>query len=185
MLSFARKSSGPSCTGERLDDLLDRCIELASTDYDLEKKYDFRQIDIVREYDKTLPNVACEAGKIQQALLNVLSNGAQAMFLKGEERRGKGEAWKPRFVLRLIHEEETDSARIEIQDNGPGMDEATRKRIFEPFFTTKPVGVGTGLGLSVSYFIITENHGGDMSVESQPGKGATFVIRLPLSPVLV
>ena len=60
------------------------------------------------------------------------------------------------------------------------MNAATRKRVFEPFFTTKPVGVGTGLGLSVSYFIITENHGGEMSVESAPGAGTTFIIRLPL-----
>ena len=69
---------------------------------------------------------------------------------------------------------------MEIEDNGPGMDEKTRKRIFEPFFTTKPVGVGTGLGLSVSYFIITENHGGEMSVESTPGSGTKFIILLPL-----
>lgn len=60
------------------------------------------------------------------------------------------------------------------------MEEAIRKRVFEPFFTTKPVGVGTGLGLSVSYFIITENHGGTMDVISEPGKGATFSIHLPL-----
>ena len=60
------------------------------------------------------------------------------------------------------------------------MDETTRKRAFEPFFTTKPVGVGTGLGLSVSYFIITENHGGEMALESRPGSGAKFIIRLPL-----
>jgi signal transduction histidine kinase len=59
------------------------------------------------------------------------------------------------------------------------MDKKTCKRVFEPFYTTKPVGVGTGLGLSVSYFIITENHGGEMSVESTPGSGANFIIRLP------
>ena len=70
--------------------------------------------------------------------------------------------------------------RIEIEDNGPGMTEAVRKRVFEPFFTTKPVGVGTGLGLSVLFFIITENHGGEMNVVSEPGKGANFIIRLPL-----
>ena len=60
------------------------------------------------------------------------------------------------------------------------MNESTRRRVFEPFFTTKPVGMGTGLGLSVSYFIIVENHGGDMTVESSPGRGARFTIRLPL-----
>ena len=70
--------------------------------------------------------------------------------------------------------------RIEIEDNGPGMDKTIQSRIFEPFFTTKPVGVGTGLGLSVSYFIITQNHGGSMDVISSPGKGSNFIIRLPL-----
>jgi signal transduction histidine kinase len=69
--------------------------------------------------------------------------------------------------------------RVEIEDNGPGMDEATRKRVFEPFFTSKPPGVGTGLGMSVSYFIITEDHGGTLSVESASGGGTRFVIRLP------
>lgn len=69
---------------------------------------------------------------------------------------------------------------VEIEDNGPGMSESVRKRVFEPFFTTKPVGEGTGLGLSVSYFIINENHGGQMSVESSPGSGARFVFYLPM-----
>jgi signal transduction histidine kinase len=68
---------------------------------------------------------------------------------------------------------------VEIEDNGPGMDAKTRRRIFEPFFTTKPVGEGTGLGLSVSYFIITENHGGKMNVQAPENGGTRFVIRLP------
>jgi signal transduction histidine kinase len=70
--------------------------------------------------------------------------------------------------------------RVEIEDNGPGMTEEVRKRVFEPFFTTKSVGIGTGLGLSVSYFIITENHRGTMAVESAPGQGACFIIRIPV-----
>jgi len=84
----------------------------------------------------------------------------------------------PRVTIRT--RKEKDHCLIEIEDNGPGMDEETCKRVFEPFFTTKPVGVGTGLGLSVSYFIITNNHNGTMSVESEPGKGARFIIKLPL-----
>ena len=70
--------------------------------------------------------------------------------------------------------------QIEVEDNGPGMTEEVRRRVFEPFFTTKEVGTGTGLGLSVSYFIVTENHSGTMFVESAPGKGTKFVIKLPV-----
>ncbi|MBT3227295.1 MAG: hypothetical protein HN580_22520 [Deltaproteobacteria bacterium] len=71
-------------------------------------------------------------------------------------------------------------ARIEIEDNGPGMEEEVRKRIFEPFFTTKPKGQGTGLELSVSYMIIINNHKGSMEVESEIGKGTKFTITLPM-----
>jgi len=80
--------------------------------------------------------------------------------------------------LRVYFEKEQEKVCMEIADNGPGMDEQTRKMVFEPFYTTKPVGLGTGLGLSVSYFIITENHSGEISVESRPGAGAKFVISL-------
>jgi signal transduction histidine kinase len=67
---------------------------------------------------------------------------------------------------------------MEISDNGPGMDAKVQRRIFEPFYTTK--GPGTGLGLSVSYYIITRNHNGSIGVKSQPGKGAAFTVKLPL-----
>jgi len=72
-----------------------------------------------------------------------------------------------------------DRVRIEIEDNGPGVPEAIRKRIFEPFFTTKQPGVGTGLGLSVSYFIVTTGHGGRMTIETGRDGGAVFCIELP------
>jgi signal transduction histidine kinase len=102
----------------------------------------------------------------------LLRNGAQAMMEAG--------VVSPHFTLRVYFLKEESKICLEIEDNGPGMDEYTRKRVFEPFFTTKPVGVGTGLGLSVSYFIITENHQGEMFVKSEKGKGATFIIRLPV-----
>ena len=70
--------------------------------------------------------------------------------------------------------------RLEISNNGPPIPEDERKRIFEPFFTTKAVGEGTGLGLSLSYFIIVQNHGGELSVESDEGSGVNFILRLPL-----
>ncbi len=171
MLGFARKSDSV-VSSHKLSELLDKSVELAATDYDLKKQYDFKTIRIVRKYAENLPPVPCEGAKIQQVLLNILCNGAQAM--QGAQVE------KPTFILRACHESERGMVRIEIEDNGPGMDENTRRRVFEPFFTTKPVGIGTGLGLSVSYFIVTENHGGEISVDSEPGRGARFVVHLPL-----
>ncbi|MCP4118628.1 MAG: PAS domain S-box protein [Desulfobacteraceae bacterium] len=171
MLSFARKSDA-LVSSHLLSELLDHSLELASTDFDLKKHYDFKTIKIIKEYgDGELP-VPCDSGKVRQVMLNILRNGAQAM-----QDAGTG---NPTFIIRTRTEEDQEMACVEIEDNGPGMDKATLKRVFEPFFTTKPVGVGTGLGLSVSYFIITENHGGEMTVESTPGSGAKFIIRLPL-----
>lgn len=180
MLSFARKSDSSSSARD-MAELIDLCVDLAGSDYDLKKKFDFRQIDIVRDYEEDLPFVPCEAGKIQQVILNILRNGSEAMQEKAEKDAAAGlKGNKPCFILRLAHEREAGRVRIEIEDNGPGMDEAIRKRVFEPFFTTKPTDQGTGLGLSVSYFIITENHGGAMTVESSPGGGSRFIISLPV-----
>lgn len=171
LLSFTREGKAEAKFLD-LSLLLDNTIEIAATDYDLKKKYDFKMIEIERDYDAALPEVLCESSKIQQVFLNILNNGAQAMtkfHLEGK---------KPRFILRTIKHGNT--ARIEIEDNGPGMPEKVRKRIFEPFFTTKEAGQGNGLGLSVSYFIITVKHQGQMMVESQEGKGTKLIIVLPL-----
>jgi PAS domain S-box-containing protein len=172
MLNFARKSDSASSSCN-MAELLDQTIELAGTDYNLKKKYDFKQIKITRNYQENLPCLPCQSQEIQQVLLNILKNGAEAMQESHSDRQSQ-------FAIKICSEEEM--LRIEITDNGPGMDEETRNRIFEPFFTTKPQGKGTGLGLSVSYFIITENHSGEMHVESEPDHGTTFIIRLPLTP---
>ena len=118
-----------------------------------------------------MPPVMCDGSKLQQVFLNILSNGAQAM---SETDRA------PEFTLSLSRV--GAQAVIRIEDNGPGIPDGIRKRIFEPFFTTKEIGVGTGLGLSVSYFIITNHHKGSLEVESEPGKGAVFIIRIPVEP---
>jgi PAS domain S-box-containing protein len=178
MLSFARRSDD-QVSSHNLVELLDKAIDLATTDYDLKKQYEFKTIKIIREYEENLPFVPCESAKIQQAFLNILRNGAQAMQ-ESKNDAGDTSIKPPCFTLRLAHEKESGMVRIEIEDNGRGMDEATRKRVFEPFFTTKSVGEGIGLGLSVAYFIVTENHGGTLDVVSEPGKGAKFIIRLPL-----
>lgn len=180
MLSFARKSNS-EFVKHNLGGLIQQTVELAGSDYDLKKKFDFRQIQIRYEFEEDIPLVPCESSKIQQVLLNILRNGAEAMQ-EGKNSAQNSDDEKSRFLIRLIHEKATQQVRIEIQDNGPGMKEEIRKRIFEPFYTTKQTDQGTGLGLSVSYFIITENHNGEMSVDSTLNEGSTFTIRLPIEP---
>jgi len=169
MLSFSRKSESKFIAYD-ICELLDSTITLAQSEYDLRKKFDFRKVNVVKEYASDLPEVLCDGNRVQQVILNLLKNAAQAM---SEEKTPS-----PRIFLKVRRER--DMVRIEVEDNGPGMPEHIRRRVFEPFFTTKEVGTGTGLGLSVSYFIITDNHKGSMKVESTPGKGTTFIIHLPM-----
>ena len=170
MLNFSRKSESRREV-QAPADLLDKAVALASSDYNLKKKYDFRQVSIAREYDPATPPVHVIGTEIEQVLLNLLKNAAEAMGDAPDPAR------RPQITLRT--RPDGDAVRIEVEDNGPGMSEKVRRRLFEPFFTTKPVGVGTGLGLSVSYFIVTRNHGGHFNVESAPGAGTRFIIHLP------
>ena len=170
MLNFTRESSS-HFQDASLIELLEKAISIASIDYDLKKRYDFRKIEIIREFDPHFPNILCAPSEIQQVLLNLLRNSAQALASSPPTET-------PRIILRLYKEQ--DSAVLEVEDNGPGMDEKVRNKVFEPFYSTKPPGEGTGLGLSVSYFIITRAHRGSIRVESQPGHGSRFVIHLPL-----
>jgi PAS domain S-box-containing protein len=171
MLRFSRKSDSGMVLADMLD-LVERSIDLVKSDYDLKKKYDFNHINLVRDFDPDIPLLPCIPTEIQQVLINLMKNAAHAMAQKAYSDD------HPRIALRMKRVE--DMLLMEVEDNGPGIDEATRKRIFEPFFTTKAVGQGTGLGLSVSYFIITNNHKGTMGVESAAGSGAKFIIHLPL-----
>jgi len=172
MLAFSRRNDNFK-SSISIDEIIEKTLQLICIDFDLKKRYDFKRIKIIKKYSKDLPIVPCESIKIQQVLLNILRNGAYAMQ--------EANIIKPQFIIKTKLEKSKKMIKIEIRDNGPGIDEETRKHIFEPFFTTKASGIGTGLGLSVSYFIITENHKGEMSVESTPGKGANFIIRLPLN----
>ncbi|AGA28853.1 PAS domain S-box protein [Singulisphaera acidiphila] len=112
-----------------------------------------------------LPTVACYPGELNQVLLNLLSNAIDATDPGG------------RVTVRTHAVE--NGVEIQVADTGKGIDPVIRHKIFDPFFTTKPVGEGTGLGLSVSYGIV-RSHGGTIDVESEPGQGATFIVRLPL-----
>jgi len=121
--------------------------------------------EIVRELTGLSP-VRCIPGQINQVLMNLLLNAAQAIDGRG--------------TITLRSGTEDSGVWIEIADSGCGMTEDVRKHVFEPFFTTKPVGKGTGLGLSISWDIIVNKHGGRIDVKSEPGKGSSFTIWLPI-----
>ncbi len=122
------------------------------------------RIEVVKDYRLREP-VECRSSQINQVFMNIIHNAIQAMGEKGR--------------LEIVTEREGEMAVVRIRDNGPGIPPEIRDRIFDPFFTTKKVGEGTGLGLSISYGII-QDHAGAILVESTPGEGATFIIRLPL-----
>lgn len=181
MLCFSRQGQGHFAP-HRLDETLDRAVEIMARDYSGSTRDCFSSITIVRVYDSNLPPVMCEVSTIQQVFLNILSNGAEAMASQYTiSKDGKGQACEepPQFVLRTSLE--GSMAVVSIQDNGPGMKEEDCKRAFEPFFTTKELGFGTGLGLSLSHFIITRNHKGTLEVNSSPGQGTVFTIGIPMA----
>jgi PAS domain S-box-containing protein len=169
ILQFSRRAD-TTLEVTSLAQILDQALELAATDYDLKKKFDFRSIDIIKDY-QDMPQVPIVAVEIEQVMLNLLKNAAQAMIVNPPDRR-------PSITLRIRCEDRY--AVLEVEDNGPGMTEDIRRRVFEPFFTTKEPGVGTGLGLSVSYMIVTQNHKGLMEVQSTPDRGTVFKVSLPI-----
>ena len=170
MLDFSRRSESRRKVCD-LRAVMERSIFLAENDYDLKKNYDFRRMRIEWDCDDSSRLINCTETEIEQVFLNLLRNAAQAMASASPE------IVDPRMSIRIFGR--AGMVVVEMQDNGPGMTAEVKRRAFEPFFTTKPPGVGTGLGLSVSYFIITRSHDGRMSLESAPGRGAKFIIELP------
>lgn len=172
MLDFSRRNESRR-TRCAISEIVERAVELAKNDYDLKKNYDFKRIAIIKDYAQDLKDIECTETELEQVFLNLLRNAAQAIGMSDPPTPA------PRIVIRLANVDQ--GVRIEVADNGPGMPPEMKRRVFEPFFTTKPPGIGTGLGLSVSYFIVTRGHAGKMWVESSPGGGAKFVIELPLA----
>ncbi|MBN2645442.1 MAG: PAS domain S-box protein [Desulfuromonadaceae bacterium] len=170
MLAFSRKGSSVKLAVQ-INQVIDKAIEIARSDYDLKKKYDIRNVRFVKDYARDLPAVAIDETEIEQVLINLFKNAAQAMAVRPD---GASEP-----TITIATDMKKSHVVVRVSDNGPGMPPQVRARIFEPFFTTKEVGMGTGLGLYVSYSIITSKHQGHLSVESEPGRGATFTIELP------
>ncbi|MFJ2362990.1 ATP-binding protein [Pseudomonas sp. NPDC087697] len=172
MLSFSRRSNRQMAPCD-LPALIDQAVEIAGNDFDLAIGFDFKGQAITRQFDPQLGPVPGTANELEQVMLNLLKNAAQAIHQREDERE------PGRIILRTRLN--PPWAEIQVEDNGVGMSENVRKRTFEPFFTTKEIGQGTGLGLSVSYFIITNNHKGQMEVQSTLGQGTCVTLRLPLA----
>ena len=125
------------------------------------------KIEITKHYDDSMNEIECYPGQLNQVFMNILNNAVQAM----PEEKKDGE-------ITIYTEDGQDAVSVRIKDNGIGIPDEIKNRIWEPFFTTKEVGVGTGLGMSITYGII-EKHGGKIDLSSEVGKGTEFVITLP------
>jgi len=133
------------------------------------------QVDLARTYDEAVGGVEMAPQEMGRVLLNLVGNALDAV----QEQGGKtGNGYRPKVTVATRRN--NGYVEIRVGDNGPGIPEQIKERIFEPFFTTKPTGSGTGLGLSLSYDIITQGHGGTLTVESREGEGATFIVTLPV-----
>ncbi len=166
LLLFARAAK-PARELVNLNEVVERTLALRSYELKVEN------IVLDLQLDPDLPPTLADAPQMQQVILNLVVNAEQAI----QEGRGSGRI--------RVRTQQLDAARIalEISDDGPGISQEVASRVFDPFFTTKAVGTGTGLGLSIVYGIVRE-HGGEVSVESEPGHGSKFAIELPVAESL-
>ncbi|WP_291327955.1 PAS domain S-box protein [Desulfovibrio sp. UCD-KL4C] len=174
MLQFSRQTGGKQdCTS--LTDIVNTAIELSSSGYDLYQTKGNKGVQIIREFDDSVPDIYCAPSEIEQVLINLVKNSAQAITSAIKE--GDNKVGKIYVRIRRVG----NYVRLEIEDNGPGMDAETKKKALEPFFTTKAIGEGTGLGLFVSYFIITQKHKGSFVIETSPMLGTKIIIKFPVA----
>lgn len=164
LLSFSRRSK-PQRAQADLNQIVVSTTSLIS------HKLTLSNIALDLQLDEQLPRVLCDASQMQQVVLNLVLNAAEATQKKAERR----------IEVRTRHNAAANTVELEVGDNGEGIPEANLPRIFDPFFTTKPEGKGVGLGLAVLYGIV-QSHGGDVGVTSRAGKGTTFTVSLPLAP---
>ena len=133
--------------------------------------------EVITDFDPSLPEVPCLPGSFNQVMLNIIVNAAHAI---AEVVKDKPEE-KGKITIRTRWVDAW--AEIRIEDTGPGIPEKIRTKIFDPFFTTKDPGKGTGQGLALVHAVIVEKHKGTIEVETEPGKGTTFIVRVPLAIV--
>lgn len=128
-----------------------------------------------------LPLVECYASELNQVFLNILTNAIEAIEARYRQQTPAEQVANP-GCIRLTTRVVESMVEVAIADNGCGIPASVRPKIFEPFFTTKPVGQGMGLGLALSYAIVTSHHNGSLTCHSEPGRGTEFALRIPLTP---
>ena len=143
-------------------------------------EYQRPAIEVVKDYGK-LPLVECYSGPLNQVFMNILANAIDAIDERDRTRTPEEMARNP-STIRIVSEVDDAAERVVIRiiDNGPGIPEEIQSRIFDPFFTTKDIGKGTGLGMSISYQIVTEKHQGSLKCISQLGVGTEFIVEIPI-----
>jgi signal transduction histidine kinase len=171
MLQHARSSSGEKQPTD-LNKLVEEHIRLAYHGY--RAKAQSFNVNINSEYDSHVGQLNVIPQEIGRVLLNIFSNAFYAVSKKKEQLNGTFEP-----MVSVSTKKTDEQVFITVRDNGTGMAEKITEKIFQPFFTTKPTGEGTGLGLSLSYDIITKGHGGELSVKSKEGEGTEFLVLLP------
>lgn len=150
---------------------LNRAIDSTVTVASNEWKY---VAAMVTDFDPALPPVPCLPGEFNQVILNLVVNASHAIAdVVGDGSRGKGQ-------ITVSTRVDGDWVEVRVGDTGTGIPEEIRRKIFDPFFTTKGVGKGTGQGLAIAHSVVVDKHGGDIRIESEVGRGTTFIVRLPL-----
>jgi signal transduction histidine kinase len=148
-------------------------------EYRLKAKPAYPGIKIIKKYGD-LPLVQCYAGQLNQVFMNILTNAIDALEERDEQRTQQEIQQSPSVIQICTEIISKNQIAIKIADNGLGIPEKIKQRIFDPFFTTKPIGKGTGMGMSISYQIVTQNHHGTLECISCPDQGTAFVIVIPL-----
>gem|GEM_PF-2628599 len=173
LINFSTRGESQMTT-VNINDLLHEALDLAEKDYDLKKKYNFGKIKIEYKLNEDIPPVQLIREDIEQVILHLVRNSAQFM---ADKKYGDHE-YGPKLIIETDFKDDILSLRI--SDTGPGISKDILPKIFDPFYTTHKVGSGTGLGLTVAYFIITGRHNGNISIESTNPEGTTILIKLPL-----
>lgn len=172
LLEFNSGRSAQLCECD-IQEVVEDVLGVVRKDVRLGHVFHTERLSIVREFDSNRELAFCNTGEIRQVVLNLVRN---AVLAATSDPENKG-------VVRVRVKHELGHVTVSVTDNGPGMDKQTVKQIFDPFYTTRDPGSGSGLGLAVSYVIITQNHGGSIDVKSTPGEGTTFSFKLAYAPV--